>query len=395
MRDSEARSTAAGPMPTVPGQALEPSASRTVGAGRLIDGAAEAIRCSSVVTGVSCAVPRNRRYMGLGSFSVRFGPDPLSEGDHSVRRILAATAATLCLAVPSGSPAWADGAEDAAKAEESAKAKDPKVLMIGLDGARYDKLLAGDTPNFHKLKEQGYSSKSTLPGSSSAPTVSGPGWATALTGVWPEKHKVLDNNFTGNDIDSWPTWLQRAETQKPQLDTFSALDWEPIETHLLRGAADTAKVHSEAGGFDQADEKVTSDAERHLREVGPGAADASFVYLGHPDEAGHASGAESPEYAKALQKADARIGRMLNAVHARESYADEDWLVLVTTDHGHTASGGHGGDSPEERMTFVTGTGGGLPAGTPDKEPDLVDVAPTVLHHLGVGGEGLDGTPLN
>ncbi|CCH35397.1 alkaline phosphatase family protein [Actinosynnema sp. NPDC047251] len=81
----------------------------------------------------------------------------------------------------------------------------PKVLLIGLDGARYDKLLAADTPNVHALAQRGFSSRSALYGSGMASTLSGPGWSSILTGVWPDKHKVKDNSFSGNVLTNFPS----------------------------------------------------------------------------------------------------------------------------------------------------------------------------------------------
>ena len=84
----------------------------------------------------------------------------------------------------------------------AAPAKTPKVLVIGLDGARYDKLLSADTPNIKALLNRGFGARSALYGSGMAQTSSGPGWSTILTGVWPDKHKVKDNSFSGNALAS-------------------------------------------------------------------------------------------------------------------------------------------------------------------------------------------------
>ncbi|QIS11499.1 alkaline phosphatase family protein [Nocardia arthritidis] len=55
-----------------------------------------------------------------------------------------------------------------------------KVVVIGLDGTMYSKVVEAKAPNLLKLAEQG-----TLGQSSIAPhtTISGPSWATVLTGV--------------------------------------------------------------------------------------------------------------------------------------------------------------------------------------------------------------------
>lgn len=271
-----------------------------------------------------------------------------------------------------------------APAATAAPAKTPKVLVIGLDGARYDKLLAADTPNIKALLNRGYGARSALYGSGMAQTSSGPGWSTILTGVWPDRHKVKDNSFTGNALTSYPSWLERTEQANPALSTYAAVDWKPISDRILRTGQDRKFVlDGDTAGYPASDEKITVDAEQHLRS---NAADASFVYLGQIDIAGHNNGADSSQYAAALRASDAQIGRLVAAVESRSSYASEDWLIMVTTDHGHTAAGGHGGDSPEERMTFVISTGPARPA----VAPKLVDVAATALKHLDVAAS-LDG----
>ena len=68
-----------------------------------------------------------------------------------------------------------------------------------------------------------------------------------------------------------------------------------------------------------------------------------------PDYAGHA--AASPfvfPYLDAIEAMDVLIGQMIAAMEARPNYAEEDWLVPVTTDHGGIGTT-HGGNSMEER----------------------------------------------
>jgi endonuclease/exonuclease/phosphatase family metal-dependent hydrolase len=85
---------------------------------------------------------------------------------------------------------------------------------------------------------------------------------------------------------------------------------------------------------------------------------------------------------------------MLAAIRARPSYAEENWLVLVCTDHGRTETGGHGGDSPEESTVFYLASGPSTPVGRPVENPATVDLAATALTHLGVEIDpswGMDG----
>ena len=60
------------------------------------------------------------------------------------------------------------------------------------------------------------------------------------------------------------------------------------------------------------------------------------------------------------------------------------WLVLVTTDHGRTEGGGHGGDSPEETTIFYLASGPSAKVGTPEESPTVVDIVATAFSHLGI-----------
>src|SRR5262245_55870584 len=73
-----------------------------------------------------------------------------------------------------------------------------RVWFIGMDGVRTDALLAAKVPNLQKLIANGaFSQQTTIlgPREHKADTISGPGWSNLLTGVWPDKHGVLNNEF--------------------------------------------------------------------------------------------------------------------------------------------------------------------------------------------------------
>lgn len=85
---------------------------------------------------------------------------------------------------------------------------------------------------------------------------------------------------------------------------------------------------------------------------------------------------------------------MMQALFARKTYREEDWLVLVTTDHGGLASKTHGKDAPQERTVFIIASGPSVIPGELSGRPGVVDVAVTALAHLGIPLDGkwrLDG----
>ncbi|MEU7852751.1 alkaline phosphatase family protein [Nonomuraea sp. NPDC049141] len=304
-----------------------------------------------------------------------------------------------------------------------------KVLVVGMDGLRFDRLLAVGPPELTGLMSRGAYGTSLLPyGEATAPrtespgeivpettsepaepdqrsavrvirsrTDSGPGWSSIATGVWPDKHGVVDNAFTRQQFAKYPDFLTRAKTARPDLDTAAFFSWASLAEHGAFGPAIDTRFVLDGYTIDWpiADKQVAEAAERHLASAG---ADLTFVYLGETDEVAHDLGPHCPEYTKALHTQDSYLGRLLDAIRGRRTFADERWTVLVTTDHGHIDDGGHGGTSVEERTVFVIAATLGEDLGGADLGgPRLVDVGLTALARLGIEpdpGWGLDGVPL-
>src|SRR5262249_32935764 len=88
-------------------------------------------------------------------------------------------------------------------------------------------------------------------------------------------------------------------------------------------------------------------------------------------------------YVQAIERTDEFVGRLLKAIRARKTYAQEDWLILASTDHGGSGKS-HGKDIPEHRTIFVLVSGAAAARGRIEPAPAIVDIAPTALHHLGV-----------
>ncbi|WP_256212817.1 alkaline phosphatase family protein [Arthrobacter sp. yr096] len=262
--------------------------------------------------------------------------------------------------------------------------KRQKTLVIGLDGAAIAKFGAAGMPNVQSLMNNGMTATSNLFANPMAPTVSGAGWSSIATGVWPDKHKVVDNNFTAPNYSQYPDYLSRLESAQPQASTLVVGTWSPIPQTVFGQKVDLRL----AGGNDAG---TTAKAVDYLATGNP---DSTFIHLDEVDGAGHSYGTERPEYLAALRSVDGQVGEILNAVKNRPSYKSEDWLVVLTADHGHTAAGGHGGSSPAERQTFVIAQGKGIKPGTVRNDIKITDIAPTVLKHEGVTAEAawnLDG----
>ncbi len=300
--------------------------------------------------------------------------------------------AALALAA-TAAVAWTGpaGAQSAAPPGISAN----KVLVIGTDGTNWDaltKLMAeGRAPAFARLAREGFATPTLLAYTPPAAfTVSQVGWASIATGVWPAKHGVTDfsNESPGQATkNGYPDFLTRVEAARPQLSTMLVSDWGNIGTTAHGGplfnTADFKRV-VDGGDYDAQDEAGTAAAVAQLRGPGP---DASFVYLGLVDVVGHEHSPASQDYVDAIVKTDRRVGLLLDAIDARPSRARETWTVLVTTDHGQIdllGTGFHGGPTVTERTSFVFASGPGVPPRAGPDDARVVDIAPTVLHQLGL-----------
>ncbi|MER7620316.1 alkaline phosphatase family protein [Streptomyces sp. NPDC126503] len=318
-------------------------------------------------------------------------PAAAGGGTVSRRTVLAAAGATA--AVAATSLATAPGARAAAAPVLPDGTSKDKVLVVGMDGLRYDRIDAAQAPTLKSLMANGTFGRSLLYAHPMAATSSGPGWSTISTGVWPDKHGVKDNTFTGKNYARYPGFLARLHQIRPALSLYAAVDWPELDTHgTVTPGADAKLVYD--NNYAVNDKVITDITEDVLRHQNP---DVLFVYFGETDAAGHSYGAASQRYLDAIAVQDAHLGRLLAAIKARPAYATERWTVIVTTDHGHTDAGGHGGSAVEERRTFVLAQGPGIAAGARPVDTRLVDVAATVFRQLGIVPDpawGLDGKPI-
>ena len=216
-----------------------------------------------------------------------------------------------------------------------------KVLIIGIDGCRGDAMRAANAPNIHGLLAHSIYSFDAL---TQAPTLSGPGWSSMLTGVWGNKHGVTDNSFAGNNFMQYPMVFKRLKQVNPLLHTISICSWDPINNNLITDA--DVKINT-----NENDMATKDSAVGRLKNDNP---DVMFLHFDDVDHAGHQFGFDTTvsEYMQAISEVDGYVGEVLQALNNRPNVAKEDWLIIVSTDHGGNING-HGGDSYQEKNIFT------------------------------------------
>lgn len=218
-----------------------------------------------------------------------------------------------------------------------------KVLLIGIDGLQYEKLQALSTPNFDTFNIVKAYTGGIVGTPSQQTTGSGPGWMTVLTGVWTDQHAVISND-TSNKVRA-KTVFQYLKEHKPDIKTTSIATWSPIHDFLDKQMSYVDRRMD--GGTDEA---ATAKALNELENSDP---DFVFVHYSDPDVIGHNVG-YGEKYDKSILTMDAYLGKIMAVVDTRTKAKNEEWLVILTTDHGRRGDGHHhGSQTIEEKTVFV------------------------------------------
>lgn len=293
----------------------------------------------------------------------------------------------------------------------------PKAVYIILDGISAEVIEETDTPNIDKIAAGGGYSRATTGGIaggySESPTASAIGYNNVLTGTWANKHNVYDNDINNPNYEYWSLY-RLIETVKPDLKTAIYSSWTDNRTKLVGAGLeesgnfeidivrdgydlDTLSFAHDSAWVRKVDDKVSEEAATSLKEDSP---DFSWVYLWYTDDTGHHFG-ETEEYFESVRNADREVGKIWDAIQEREKNFNEDWLIIVTTDHGRALPDGkgHGRQSQRERTVWFATNADNLNDYFQNEKVEHVDLYPTIARHLEIEipqnvANELDGVPL-
>lgn len=239
-----------------------------------------------------------------------------------------------------------------------------KCIVLGYDGGRADalSLMKGASESaIQTLLDEGgnavlsYCGGVNYPNYHTQATSTAPGWCSMLTGSWANVHGITDNGIEkSNDHLTLLTTLVEDGTID---DSAFYVSWGGH----FNGEGTTywqERQYIEEKGLDvvfkcNADDAGTLDAV--LNDVQ--AADCSdfiFSIFEHCDHNGHGTGffIQNADYQQAFADAEKDAKNCIEAIKNRATYDTEDWLIIITSDHGGIRTG-HGGNSIQERMTFI------------------------------------------
>jgi len=277
----------------------------------------------------------------------------------------------------------------------------PKAVVILVDGIPADVVERVATPNLDEIAgEAGYTRGYVggTPGEDSeSPTVSAVSYNSLLTGTWSNKNNVWTNLILMPNYAYWDMF-RLAKHHDSALQTAVFSTWTDNRTKLLGDGQEKAggfKLDHYVDGFELDEERFPHDDESvYIRDIDVVVADAaasfiesdgpdlSWVYMQYTDDVAHFHG-DSGELDDAVRFMDEQIGKIWTAVQSRRATLSEDWMVLVTTDHGRDVATGrdHGGQSERERTIWIATNSAQLNARY-HQNPAIVDILPSVASHL-------------
>ena len=215
------------------------------------------------------------------------------------------------------------------------KARDP-LILLGVDGFRYDYLTMADTPHMDAMIQRGFQARRMLP---SYPSFTFPNMYTLVTGNHPSTHGVTGSKTydekTGeyfdrkNDLDNLSaTWFQ-------SMPIWEAAERQGVKTAVYNwvGSLVTDRKPQLLIPFELEDLSTYYDVRlEKFREWFSMERPPELVcsYLFPLDKAGHDHGPGSPELVAGLKELDKFMGDLLQLLDELKVNAN----ILVVSDHG-------------------------------------------------------------
>jgi predicted AlkP superfamily pyrophosphatase or phosphodiesterase len=217
------------------------------------------------------------------------------------------------------------------------------VLLVSIDGFRWDYLDRGLTPNLSRLAGEGVRAEALIP---VFPTKTYPNHYTIVTGRYPAKHGIIGNVLTAPDIGRRLTLWDRDAVRDPRFYLAEPI-WVTAERQGRRTAplfwpGSEAPINGVSPTYSLPYDSRMPDTARIARMLErlelPAERRPAFLslYFSLVDNAGHDYGPDAPQTDSAIAAADGLIGRVMSGL---ERIGRRDVNVIVVSDHGMAATG--------------------------------------------------------
>lgn len=237
------------------------------------------------------------------------------------------------------------------------------MLIYGFDGARADTLafITTDKEKFAKpdcsaiayLKKTGglylsYAGGDLKKRETLQNTSTQQGWCSILTGVWGNINGVVHHEVKK---DSVPTVLLEGAEKKGFSSLFASI-WPDHFTVTYKN--EIAYIKEKNLPVEYAHVEDENVLQNKILGAIDGGTDIIFAINEFPDAFGHRTGFSNsnPKYVLSLVNADRYACELIRHIKERAQYENEDWLIIITSDHGGHLNM-HGTQKITDRTTFI------------------------------------------
>ena len=195
------------------------------------------------------------------------------------------------------------------------------VFIISFDQGNPDLIQRSEMPTFHAMAAEG---ARTWNAYTIVPSTTLPSHTSMLTGVGPQAHQILWNDYqTNKGYVKVPTVFSLAKDCG--LTTAMFVGKEKFEHLALPGSVDTF-------AWPKTNNDAQAVADLFAAQVGQLKPNLCFIHFRDPDTAGHAHGARSPEKVKALADCDGALKTIKDAITT--AGLAKNSVIILTADHG-------------------------------------------------------------
>lgn len=215
------------------------------------------------------------------------------------------------------------------------------TILISFDGFRWDYTSRGLTPTFDHIKQNGVAAVSLLP---AFPSKTFPNHLSIVTGLHPENHGIIANDFWSPACDCW--YSIRDTNAVRNGDWYNGeMIWEPLKKNGIKTASyfwpgsEISVDERRPDYFEKYDhyrpyDKRVEGIIEWLTLPYPERPKFLTLYFDATDSYGHSFGPNSPEVNAAIQNLDSMLNKLflgLERIGLKDSAN-----IIVVSDHGMT-----------------------------------------------------------
>ncbi len=257
------------------------------------------------------------------------------------------------------------------------------VVVLSMDGFRWDYPVIYRTPNLNRMAREGVRAESLKP---SYPTKTFPNHYAIATGLYPDHNGIVQNSFYDPVLDRTFRMGDRKAVQDSVFWEGEAI-WETAERQGVRTASYFWVGSENNKRFSPGRRKLYEDGFPYRQQIDtvltwlslPASERPGLIlfYFDEPDKTSHDKGPVGKQTGKVVEKLDRLLGVLLKGLAKAESEYNMDIDLIILSDHGM-------GPVPPGNQVFLDEVidlkkmvriGGGSPVFTLEPQPEYLDEA--------------------